>query len=268
MAARTKLTIAYLGDAFSGWQYQNRTRTVQGELERCLRTLTGGPRVVVVGASRTDAGVHASAQVAHLDLPVPIPVGALPRAMNHRLARDLRILSAVSVADDFHAIKSACGKHYAYRVSWREPELPWRGLRTAVLPEPIDIRALEGACRLLPGHRDWASFTVPEVARRSTVRSLFRVEVKPHRSGLDLHFFGKGFLRYQVRRMVGALLEIGRGRMTNTELVDLIDSPTPGASVPTAPARGLTLERVIYRASSRLTFPNAEPPRKGGCPLW
>lgn len=264
MGSRTKLTIAYLGTSFSGWQYQNRPRTVQGELERCLQKLTGGPRVVVVGASRTDAGVHASAQVAHIDLPVPIPVGALPRTMNHRLSRDLRVRSAVSVADDFHAIKSARGKHYAYRVSWREPELPWHGLRTAELPEPIDIRALEGACRFLPGRRDWASFTVPEVARRSTVRSLFGVELKPQRSGLEIHFFGEGFLRYQVRRMVGALFEIGRGRMTDAELVNLIDSPTPGASVPTAPARGLTLERVIYRASPRLTFPTAEPTRKGG----
>lgn len=264
MGSRTKLTIAYLGTGFSGWQYQDRPRTVQGELEHCLRKLTGGPRVVVVGASRTDAGVHASAQVAHIDLPVPIPVGALPRTMNHRLAKDLRVRSAVSVADDFHAIKSARGKHYTYRVSWREPELPWHGLRTAVLPQPIDIRALEGACRLLPGRRNWASFSVPEAARRSTVRSLFGVDLKTRRSGLELHFFGEGFLRYQVRRMVGALFEIGRGRMTHTELVELIDSPTPGASVLTAPARGLTLERVIYRASSRLTFPNAEPPRKGG----
>jgi len=264
MGSRTKLTIAYLGDAFSGWQYQDRTRTVQGELERCLQKMTGGPRVVVVGASRTDAGVHASAQVAHLDLPVPIPVSALSRTMNHRLPRDLRVRSAVSVTDGFHAIKSARGKHYAYRVSWREPELPWYGLRTAVLPEPIDIQALEDACRLLPGHRDWASFTIPEVARRSTIRSLFGVELKRRRSGIDLHFFGKGFLRYQVRRMVGALFEIGRGRMSDSELVDLIDSPTPGASVPTAPARGLTLERVIYRASSRLSFRTTNSPLKGG----
>lgn len=263
MGSRTKLTIAYLGTGFSGWQYQNRTRTVQGELERCLRKLTGGPRVVVVGASRTDAGVHATAQVAHIDLPVPIPVGALPRTMNHRLSSDLRVRSAVSVADDFHAIKSARGKHYSYRVSWSEPELPWHGLRTAGLPGPIDIRALEGACRFLPGRRNWASFTIPEVARRSTVRDLFGVELKQRRSGLEFHFFGKGFLRYQVRRMVGALLEVGHGRMTDTELMDLIDSPRPGASVPTAPARGLTLERVFYRASSRLSFPDAKPPRKG-----
>lgn len=261
MGARTKLTVSYLGGGFSGWQRQNDARTVQGELERCLARLSGGDRVAIVGAGRTDAGVHARAQTAHFDLRSAIPAEVLPRIMNAALPSDLRVRAATTVADSFHARKSAVGKHYAYRASWREPELPWLGLRTAVVPAPRHLFAIENACRLLPGRRDWASFTVPEVAQRSSVRTVFGVDMVPRRSGLELHFFGEGFLRYQVRRMVGALLEVGRGRMSLPELENLLHHPRPGAPLPTAPATGLTLERVYYRRSPRLVFPTiGEPP--------
>lgn len=268
MATRTKLTVAYLGAAFSGWQRQERVRTVQGDLEACLRRLTGGDRTAVVGAGRTDAGVHAAAQVAHVDLPVPIPANVLPQIMNVRLASDVRVRKAVNVENGFHAQKSALGKHYAYRATWREPELPWQDLRIAVVPKIEDRQALEDACRTLPGRRDWASFTVPEVALRPTVRSLFGIDLKWRRNGFELHFFGEGFLRFQVRRMTGALLDLERGRITPTEFHRLIDDPTPGASLLTAPAQGLTLERVFYRPSPRLRFLiDTDGPEKDG-PLW
>ena len=109
---------------------------------------------------------------------------------------------------------------------------------------------------------------MPEVARRSTIRSLFRTEVVWRRTGLELHFFGEGFLRYQVRRMVGALLEVGSGRMSARRFADLLALPAPGAPIPTAPARGLTLERVYYRASEKLT-PSASPAgREEDATLW
>ncbi|MCU0303365.1 MAG: tRNA pseudouridine(38-40) synthase TruA [Thermoanaerobaculales bacterium] len=247
MSGRTKLTVAYLGSGFSGWQRQDAVRTVQGELERAIAGLIGGTPVAVVGAGRTDAGVHATAQVAHVDLPVALPRSELPRILNARLAQDLRIRTAVAVDDGFHARRDARFKHYAYRIAWQAPDLPWLGLRTAVLPVVTEPRRLEEACRLLPGRRDWASFTVPEAARIGTVRELFRVEPRWRRGGLELHFLGGGFLRYQVRRIVAALLEVGRGRMPVAELIRLIERPSPGAPLPTAPARGLTLERVGYR---------------------
>jgi tRNA pseudouridine38-40 synthase len=258
MVDRTKLTVAYLGGGFSGWQKQDNARTVQGDLERCLAKLTQGPRVPVVGAGRTDAGVHAAAQVAHIDLPVAIPIEVLPRMFNERLAPDLRVRSAVRAPGNFHAIASALGKHYVYRILWCEPELPWLGIRSAVFGVLSEPETLEGVCRSLPGRRDWASFTVPEVARRPSVRTIHRTNVVWRRSGLELHFFGEGFLRYQVRRMVGAMLEVGRGRMTVGAFNDLLESPTPGAPIPTAPARGLSLERVYYRSSAMLTSPTPE----------
>lgn len=255
MVDRTKLTVAYLGNAFSGWQKQNNARTVQGDLEACLAKITRGDRVPVVGAGRTDAGVHATAQVAHFDLPVAIPVDVLPRMLNERLACDLRVRSAVRAPHNFHAIASARGKHYAYRIRWREPELPWLGTRSAVFDVLSEPETFERVCRSLPGRRDWASFTVPDVARRSSIRTINRTDVVWRRSGLEIHFFGEGFLRYQVRRMVGALLEVGRGRMGVAQFNDLLDSPTPGTPIPTAPARGLCLERVYYRASAKLAPP-------------
>ena len=253
MGARTKLTVAYLGSGFSGWQRQDRDRTVQGDLERSLEKLSNGGRIAVVGAGRTDAGVHAVAQVAHVDLPVEIPTQILPRLLNARLAPDVRVRSATAVTDDFHAIKSALGKHYAYRIRWNMPELPWVGLRSAVLPRVSKPEALENACRHLPGRHDWSSFTLPKVARHGAIRTLHRAECVWRPSGLDLHVVGEGFLRYQVRRMVGALLEVGRGRMTTEDFLDLLESPSPGAPARTAPARGLSLERVYYRHSPKLT---------------
>ncbi len=264
MVARTKLTVAYLGDGFSGWQLQDRVRTVQGELEASLRKLADGRRIVVVGAGRTDAGVHAAAQVAHVDLPDGIPPRVLPRLLNARLADDVRVLSAVRVPDHFHAIRSALGKHYAYRIRWNEPDFPWQGLRSAVLPRPTHPELLEQICDQLPGRRDWASFTVPDAARRSTVRTIYRVTPVWRRSGLELHVFGEGFLRYQVRRMVGALLDAGSGKLTTADILGLLESPSPGAPLYTAPARGLSLERVYYRASPSLTAaPGSEPAHSG-----
>ena len=213
MATRIKLTVAYLGDRFHGWQRQTGVRTVQGDLEKAVAVLVGRRRVAVVGAGRTDAGVHAAAQVAHLDLPADIPPAVLPELLNARLAGDLRVRSARRVPDSFHARKSARGKHYAYRLRWRVPDTPWSAPRSAVLPRPTQPTRVEAACRWLPGRRDWSSFTVPEVAGRGAVRSVFRIDAAWRRSGLELHVFGEGFLRYQVRRMVAALLELGHGRL-------------------------------------------------------
>jgi len=252
MAARTKLTIAYLGGPFHGWQRQPDRRTVQGEIERALTAMTGGIESAVVGAGRTDAGVHAAGQVAHVDLPAPIPSDGLVRGLNGLLPDEIRVRAAVPVPGSFHARRSARGKLYSYRVRWRPSPLPWIGVRAAVVPRCAAEPELERAASMLVGRHDFASFTVPEAAAEPTVRTLFRVRLDRRPAGIDLHFVGDGFLRYQVRRMVAALLEVGRGRLTAGDLRRLLDEPAAGAPLPTAPARGLTLERVIYRAGPLL----------------
>ncbi|MEJ2189697.1 MAG: tRNA pseudouridine(38-40) synthase TruA [Acidobacteriota bacterium] len=253
MSCRMKLVVAYLGTSFHGWQRQARQMTVQGELERMLAKLADGFPVTVVGAGRTDAGVHAAAQTAHVDLPTSIPPEGLVRALNHLLPREIRVRSARRVDSRFHARKSALGKRYTYRARWQETSLPWHGLRTAVVAPPQNPENLNMAAGLLCGRHDWASFTVPNPEVSSTERVLSRVCLRERGDGLDLAFVGGGFLRYQVRRMVGALFEVGWDRRSLAEFQNLIRQPTPGAPLWTAPAEGLTLERVYYRSSPLLS---------------
>ncbi len=255
MATRIKLTVAYFGEQFHGWQRQPADRTVQGELERALTIMMDGISTSVVGAGRTDAGVHAAAQTAHADISVAIPMSGLAKGLNGLLPGDVRIRSVVKVNQSFHARRSALGKHYVYRVRWQTQDLPWLGLRAATLPPISNPEALAEAVALLPGRRDMASFTVPQ--DMPTIRALYRVWTEPRRHGLHIHFVGGGFLRYQVRRMVGALLDVGRGRLGMDDFEDLLQKPQPGAPVFTAPARGLTLERVFYRNSPLL---HPDPP--------
>jgi tRNA pseudouridine38-40 synthase len=260
MDQRSKLTIAYLGTDYHGWQRQPSHCTVQGELERALSAMTGGVAAAFVGAGRTDTGVHAAGQVAHIDLPVAIPPGGLQKGLNQHLPHDIRVRAVRLVRPDFHARKSARGKLYTYRVRWREPTLPWIGLRTATLAPITHAADLAAAVRLLPGCHNMASFTVPDATDGSTTRTLYDVRCRHRQSGLDLDFLGDGFLRYQVRRMVGALLEVARARLTVAQFRQLLDLPRAGVSLPTAPARGLTLECVYYRDAAMLRTPGRGGP--------
>ena len=247
MVRRMMLEVAYHGQSFHGWQKQRGQRTVQGELHAALASLFRGHRVSVVGAGRTDSGVHAAGQVAHLDPPVSIPPEALVRVLNSRLPRQIRVLSARPVAATFHARKSALGKLYTYRARWSEPKYPWFDQRSAAVRKISDSAGFSAALDLLAGRHDWASFTVPNPGTETTTRTLFRVRTRQRREGIDLDFFGEGFLRYQVRRMVGALLEVGSGERDVDDLRNLIENPRPGAPIRTAPAHGLCLEHVYYR---------------------
>jgi len=247
MAVRMKMTVAYLGTPFHGWQRQLDQRTVQGELEDALGRMLGLPRLVAVGAGRTDAGVHAAGQVAHADLAVRIPSYGMLKALNTYLPPEIRVRQAREVQSSFHARGSACGKVYVYRAAWRGSELPWRGLRTAVVRAPVTWDELEQAVAMLPGRRDMGSFSVPCPELEGHERTLFEARLERRADGLVIRFVGDGFLRYQVRRMVGAVLEVGWGRRGLGELSKLLAEPRPGSSIWTAPARGLTLEKVLYR---------------------
>lgn len=232
---------------------------MQGELEQALSKCVGGAKISVVGAGRTDAGVHAAGQTAHCDLPGRIPPESLVSSLNAVLPCEIRLRSARPVSDRFHAQRSALGKLYTYRLRWREPALPWLDLRSAAVASVPDIQATVAALSLLQGTRDWASFTVPDPGPQSTIRSLFEARLIPRRFGAELRFVGDGFLRYQVRRMVGAVLEVGRQRRDLESLRRLLDHPTPGAPIHTAPAAGLCLEKVYYRRSPVLV----SHPREG-----
>jgi tRNA pseudouridine38-40 synthase len=247
---RLKLVIAYLGTPFHGWQRQLGQRTVQGELERALRRMTGGLQAAVVGAGRTDSGVHAAGQTAHVDLPATIPTAGLLKGLNGLLPEEIRVRRVVRAPASFHARRSACAKHYAYRICWQAPTLPWRGLRMAQVRPVNDWQGFDKAVAMLPGRRDMGSFSVTDPDGKPGQRNLFSVKLERRQAGgINLHFVGDGFLRYQVRRMVGALLEVGWGQRSLAQLDRLLDHPQPGCSIWTAPARGLTLEQVFYRGT-------------------
>jgi len=257
MSPRFRLVISYLGTRFHGWQIQENAQTVQGCIEDGLHRVFGMENLRLFASGRTDAGVHAAGQVAHLDLPLRIPPGALLRALNSSLPEDIRILRAARTSPDFHARYDARAKIYVYRLRWSSAPLvpPWRLQRVALLPKPRRLHTLLDCLPLLEGLHDFASFSVrdPKILGRSS-RRIFSAGVALTASGLRLEFKGNGFLRYQVRRMTGALLEVACGRQDAAWFEDLLENPRPGAAVITAPARGLCLEKVLYarRGSDRL----------------
>ncbi len=249
---RLKLELAYLGTSFEGWQVQAPRaggalpRTVQGELEDSLKGIYGAP-IRIHGAGRTDSGVHAEAQVAHFDVPegegVPLlPSKKIPRVLNSKLPEDVRVVSVSEASPDFHARHSATGKVYVYRLRRGDTLHPHRGLVEALASERLDVEAMRAAAACLVGTRDFAPFSLTGSDPGTTVRTLARLGVEERGSLLVITAAGNGFLRGMVRRLVGTLRDAGRGRF-----------PAPEAAFrpgPTAEARGLTLERVLYPPES------------------
>lgn len=246
---RIRLDLAYLGTFFEGWQVQEvvradgqAPRTVQAVLEAALVRMHGRP-MRVHAASRTDAGVHADGQVVHVDVPPgapAIPDDGLRRGLNALLPWDLRVVSAAEAPGEWHARFHALGKRYVYRLRRADHLPPFEGLRESLASPRVDPAAMRVAASRLVGRRDFAGFGLAGAPRRTTVRTLVRLDVEESGPLLVVTAVGDGFLRGMVRRLVGTLLEAGLGRSNPADAFS-----RPG---PTAPARGLTLEEVLYPA--------------------
>ncbi|MCD4749977.1 MAG: hypothetical protein K8R59_11435, partial [Thermoanaerobaculales bacterium] len=197
-------------------------------------------------------GVHASAQLAHFDLPVVIPARGMLKSLNSRLPEAIRIRRVDLVRPTFHAQKFARAKLYSYRIRWMDcpPVSPWTILRSAILRRPADLRDLRTALGRLQGIHDWASFSVNNPEIINTRRRIFSTGIKESRHGIRLDFKGDGFLRYQVRRMVGALLQVAWRHHDLEWFENLTARPAPGSAVFNAPPRGLTLEKIYLRTPS------------------
>jgi tRNA pseudouridine38-40 synthase len=242
--SRFKLTLEYAGTRYSGWQVQKNARTVQGELDRAVREATGAREFELYGAGRTDAGVHALGQVAHLDVRTDLPPATLLRRMNDALPADINVLRIDPVRHRFHARHDAVARAYLYQIARR---------RTAFgkafvwwVREPIDVEALRGAARRFEGLRDFASFTDDDPDERSMTVMIARVRVDEAGDLLLVRVEGSHFLWKMVRRMVGVLVAIGRGELDAGDVDRFLREPSGIPARLTAPASGLFLERVTY----------------------
>jgi tRNA pseudouridine38-40 synthase len=243
---RLKLTLAYDGRPFSGWQSQAEGGGVQDHLERAFTRLCSG-RVIVQGAGRTDAGVHARAQIAHADVPPGSrPVRAWPLALNAHLPSEIRVMRVQRVPDDFHAQFDARGKVYAYRI-WNAPAFhPLELGRAWHVPLALDLAVLRAGAKLLAGRHDFARFAAnrgqpPE----STVRTLHQVRVTRRGPLVTLRVAGDGFLYRMVRLLAGSLVRCAQGKADVDWLRALLAGTAPKTHF-LAPAEGLYLERVLY----------------------
>lgn len=248
MKQRYRITVAYDGTAYCGYQRQGNGMTVQQRLEEALAYVNGAP-VRVCGSSRTDAGVHAKGYVAHFDLEKPIPPDNLTRALNARLTPDVRILKAARTRANFNAQRDAKRKEYRYFV-YNAPILPphlfpyW-----ASEFRPLDLAAMQDGAARFVGSHDFKSFSsVSDRIPATTVRDIFSFTVSKAGPRVTFAVRGKGFLYKQVRAMVGFLLRVGVGDETPAAVTDLLETAAPRtARVPSAPGRGLFLWKVWYR---------------------
>ncbi|HEX8151119.1 MAG TPA: tRNA pseudouridine(38-40) synthase TruA [Pyrinomonadaceae bacterium] len=246
-----RLTLQYDGTDFSGWQAQGDRRTVQGELARAL-SLLEGTEVSVHGAGRTDAGVHAEAQVASVRLRRGWETGRLSAALNGNLARDVRVLSATPVPDDFHARFDAKGKTYCYRVFNESFISPFWSRYALHEPRPLDLSRMLEAARLFVGEHDWTAFSAAQSDVKTRVRTVTALEVSERTSArgrgrlVEIRASAEGFLRYMVRSIAGTLLAAGRGELDDDSIRRAIETGRRPHAVVTAPAHGLTLVEVHY----------------------
>lgn len=243
---RHRITVSYDGTSYGGWQIQPNTPTIQEEIEKAIKTITG-ETVRVHGSGRTDAGVHARGQVAHFDLAKALPLTSLARGLNALLPDAIRVVNARHVQPDFHARHSAVRKEYRYFI-WNAPVVPpfLRLYRTQVRGR-LDETRMRAAAASLVGEHDFAAFTAnPTRPVAGTVRTLTRLHVKRRGSEWVIIASGTGFLYKMVRSLAGLLIRVGQGDLGGEEVAAILDSKVRTAEVPTAPARGLTLWRVWY----------------------
>jgi len=246
-----RLIIQYDGTEFHGWQAQGGRRTVQGELARAL-TLVEGGEVAVHGAGRTDAGVHAEAQVASVRLARALAPGKLRDAVNGNTGRDVRVFEVAEAAAEFHARFDAKGKTYCYRVFNERFASPFWLRYAHHEARPLDAEAMRRVAPLFVGRHDWTAFSAAQSDVRTRARNVTRLEVAERLSRrgrgrlIEVRVSAEGFLRYMVRSIAGALLAAGRGELSGGEIQRAVETGERPRAVVTAPAHGLTLEEVHY----------------------
>jgi tRNA pseudouridine38-40 synthase len=241
------IVLAYDGTSFEGWQMQPQRRTVQGVVEAVLSKVHGVSRVAIVGAGRTDAGVHALGQVASYSPPTFRDPDLLQHALARLLPREVRPLAVRPMSSRFHACRSAAGKLYRYRILNRPMVLPFDAPYVWQVPQALDIEAMNAAAMRLPGLRDFSSFSAVGGQTKTFVRDLRRLAIVTRDDGeISIEAEADGFLYRMVRVIAGVLVEIGRRRRSQESIDALLNLPRVGSAAAMAPAQGLCLVRVHY----------------------
>lgn len=245
---RIKVTLAYDGTEFHGWQVQPGLPTIQSHLEESLSALEGR-HVAVHGSGRTDAGVHALGQVAAFDLENPLPLRNLQKAVNRTLPAAIRVLEVEEVPADFHPRFKAIGKTYEYRLFRQEVCPPFIRRYVHHFPYPLDEEAMIRAAGYFEGEHDFTTFAAADeryADGQSLVRRIFSSVARREGDLLIYQVRGSGFLKHMVRNLVGTLIEVGKGNLRPEDLPGVIAARSRPKAGPTAPGRGLFLVKVDY----------------------
>jgi len=245
---RIRMTVSYDGTEYHGWQVQPGLPTIQSVLETALTEIEGAP-VKVAGSGRTDAGVHALAQVAAFTLLNPIPVENLRKAINRLLPLDIRVFDVAEAAADFHPRYQAVAKTYEYRIHRSEVCPPFAHRYVYHYPYPLDEERIFNAAPRLEGEHDFSAFAASDdkdELGRSKVRRIFHSRARRSGDVLIYNVRGSGFLKHMVRNIVGVLLEVGKGNLSREDIEQRLDPDCPFPPGPSVPALGLFLVSVEY----------------------
>jgi tRNA pseudouridine38-40 synthase len=243
-----KLTIAYDGTAYSGWQIQNNAVSIQSLLEQALATALRAP-TPVFASGRTDAGVHAKAQVAHFTSEIAPDLKRLHLSLNGILPDDIRILSVEEASPDFHARYSAVSKEYHYHLHLERTTDPFKRLYAYHDYSPLDLEKMKEAAKYFIGTHDFTTFANEASkgsAAKNPVRTITRLDICHEPGGIRLEFEGDGFLYKMVRNITGTLLDVARGKITTSSIPQLFEAKDRSLAPPAAPSRGLFLVKVNY----------------------
>lgn len=242
---RVCLTVAYDGTNYHGWQVQPNGITIESVLNQALSDLLGED-VAVIGASRTDSGVHSLGNVAVFDTGTRIPAEKISYALNQRLPEDIVVQNSCRVADDFHPRHCDSRKTYVYRILNRKFPDPLRRKDTYFYHHALDVGKMARAARYLVGEHDFKSFCSIHTAVETTVRRIYALEVKKDRDEIRIQVCGSGFLYYMVRIIAGTLVQVGNGSLEPEDLQRILEQKDRSAAGPTAPACGLTMEGIEF----------------------
>ena len=237
---RIKLTVAYDGTSYHGWQFQPGSPTIEGELNKHLTELFK-EEITVIGASRTDSGVHALCNVAVFDTNARIPAERVAYALNQRLPEDIRIRKSEEVEADFHPRKQVTRKTYEYKILNEEFANPVERLYAHFTYVPLDEKKMQEAARYLVGEHDFQSFCAAGSTAETTIRNIYDITVERKETMISIKVTGNGFLYNMVRIIAGTLMEVGKGRFTPEQVKEILEAKDRTKAGPTAPAKGLML---------------------------